>query len=80
MPVDGPQSRCWLVTRATTPFLAVAAKTGWRLLAAAGGRRCGEQVVAFNARWEVSPRSGEGKGPTTALARQRGEDFLMLDW
>ena len=37
-------------------------------------------VLAFNARWEVSLRGGRGEGPSTALVRQRGEDYLTLDW
>ena len=37
-------------------------------------------IVAFNARWEVALRGGDGDGPTTALVRDRGEEYLTTTW
>lgn len=37
-------------------------------------------IVAFNARWETAMRSEEGDGATTALVRDRAEDYLSLIW
>ncbi len=37
-------------------------------------------IVAFNARWETAMRSGLDDGATTALLRERGEDYLTLAW
>jgi len=37
-------------------------------------------IVAFNARWETAMRPGQEDGTTTALVRERGEDYLSLTW
>lgn len=50
---------------------------GEQRLAAAGAAGW---IIAFNARWEVSLHSGQGEGPTTALAREHGQDYLDLTW
>ena len=37
-------------------------------------------IVAFNARWECAMRGGLDDGATTALLRERCEDYLSLTW
>jgi hypothetical protein len=37
-------------------------------------------IVAFNARWETAMAAGPEDGSTTALVRERGEDYLTLAW
>ncbi len=37
-------------------------------------------IMSFNARWEVAMRTGSGDGVTTALLRDRCEDYLCLTW